>query len=104
MQFVIDTMNDKPHLPRQFKLEQRWLSHALEGRMNWWPSKWVTSFKHRKPFYPFSLCLPPVLPRKAKVVVFNGPLKPSDAVNGNFDWSPRRVCRPAPWAAENWVE
>ena len=57
MQFVIDMMNDKPHLPRQFKLEQRWLSHALEGRMNWWPSKWVTSFKHRKPYYPFSLCL-----------------------------------------------
>ena len=104
LQFVIDMMNNKPHLPRLFNLEQRWLSHALEGRMNWWPSEWVTSFKHRKPYYPFSFCLPPVLPRKARVVVFNGPLKPSDAINGSFDWSPRRVCRPATWAAENWVE
>ena len=60
--------------------------------MKWWPSEWVTSFKHKKTYYPFSLCLPPVLPRKAKVVVFNGPLKPSDAVKGNFDWSPHVEC------------
>ena len=56
LQFVIDIMNNKPHLPQQFNLEQRWLSHALEGRMKWWPSEWVTSFKHKKPII-LSVCV-----------------------------------------------
>ena len=104
MQFVIDLMNEDVLSPQQFRLEQRWLSHVLKDRMIWWPDEWVRSFKHRRPVYPFSLLFPPVLPRDARVMVFNGPLKQSHAINGNYELSPRRVCRPATWAAEHWID
>ena len=104
LQFVIDSMNSDVHYPQQFKLEQRWLSHILRDRMVWWPEGWVCSFKHRRPFYPLSFFFRPILPKGSKVIVFNGPLKQSHAINGNYELSPRRVCRPAKWAAEHWVD
>ena len=72
--------------------------------MNWWPPSWVSSFKHRRPVYPLSLIFPPVLPKGSRVVTFNGPLKPSHAVEGNIQLSPRRVCRPSQWVADNWID
>ncbi len=104
LQFIIDTMNNDVQYPQQFRLEQRWLSHILKDRMNWWPDEWVKSFKHRRPVYPLSFLFPPKLPHGARVMVFNGPLKQSHAIEGNFDLSPRRVCRPARWAAQNWID
>ncbi len=104
MQFIVDRLNEDPEITKQFRLEQYWLSHVLGNRMNWWPSPWLTSFKHRRPFYPLSLAVPPMLPKTARVVVFNGPLKPSDAVNGRFDWNPRRFCRAAKWASVHWTD
>ena len=104
MQFVIDMMNEDVSYPQQFRLEQRWLSHVLRDHMVWWPDEWVKSFKHRRPVYPFSFLFPPVLPQGARVMVFNGPLKQSHAINGNYELSPRRVCRPASWAAEHWID
>ena len=104
MQFVIDRMNESPQSLRNIKLEQRWVAHVVGDRVNWWPSAWVSSFKHRRPVYPFSFFWPPVLPPGTRVMVFNGPLKPAHAVNGNFALSPRRVCRPAQWAAQHWID
>ena len=104
MQFVIDSMNDDVSYPQRFKLEQRWLSHILKDRMVWWPDGWVRSFKHRRPVYPFSFIFPPALPEGTRVMVFNGPLKQSHAIDGNYELSPRRVCRPAKWAADHWVD
>ena len=102
MQYIVDMMNENPDLPRQFQLEQEWLSFAAGDKMTWWPDDWVASFKHRRPVYPISLFLPPVKPKNCRVMVFNGPLKPEDAIRGNFELSPRRVCRPTPWVAEHW--
>ena len=90
MQFVIDRMNEAPQILKNIKLEQDWVTHVVGDQINWWPSEWVSSFKHRRPVYPFSFFWPPVLPRKTRVMVFNGPLKPSHAVKGNFELSPRR--------------
>ena len=104
MQFVIDSMNADVSYPQQFRLEQRWLSHIMKDRMVWWPDEWVQSFKHRKPVYPFSFLIPPLLPKETRVMVFNGPLKQTHAISGSYKLSPRRVCRPARWAATHWVD
>ena len=104
MQFVVDDAERTPELLKQLKLEQRWLSYIAGEQMNWWPSSWVSSFKHRRPVYPLSLIFPPVLPKNSRVVTFNGPLKPSHAVEGNIQWSPRRVCRPSQWVVDNWID
>jgi len=104
MQFIVDRLNEDPQITRQFRLEQYWLSYALGDQMNWWPLKWVGSFKHRRPIYPLSLVVSPILPKSAKVMVFNGPLKPTDAINGRFVLSPRKFCRPTAWVKNNWVD
>ncbi len=104
MQFVIDGMNEAPQILKNFKLEQRWVAHVVGERVNWWPAEWVSSFKHRRPVYPFSFVWPPILPSGTRVMIFNGPLKPSHAIKGNFELSPRRVCRSAPWAAQHWID
>ena len=104
MQFIVDRLNENPQITRQFRLEQYWLSYALGDKMNWWPAKWVASFKHRRPIYPLSLAVSPILPKSAKVMVFNGPLKPTDAINGRFDLNPRKFCRPTAWAKRNWID
>ena len=104
MQFIIDMMNENPKLLLSFKNEQEFLTYAVGKNVNWWPSKWVSSFKHRSPHYPLSFLLTPKMKKGSKVVVFNGPLKPTHAIAGNIELSPRRVCRPTPWVAENWID
>ena len=104
MQFIIDRLDAEPEITRQFQLEQRWLTYIAGDLINWWPPKWVRSFKHRRPVYPFSYVLPPQLPGGCRVMAFNGPLGPPDAVHGRMARSPRQVCRPAKWAAKHWVE
>ena len=103
MQFIIDRINAGFQAPRWTFTDQRLLSYFMKDQMNWWPNKWVKSFKHRRPSFPLSYFFPPMIPAGAKIMVFNGPLKPSHALNGNFDLSPRRVCKPAPWVAEHWA-
>ena len=104
MHFVVDAMNKDNDLPKRFSLEQSWLTYIAGDRINWWPLPWIASFKHRQPAFPLSLVFPPVLPSECRVMVFNGPLKPQDAIQGNFDFSPRRVCLPTPWIAEHWID
>ena len=104
MQFVIDRLNEEPQILKNIKLEQSWVAHVVGDQVSWWPSEWVSSFKHRRPVYPFSFFWPPVLPPGTRVMVFNGPLKPSHAVNGNFELSPRRICRSAQWAEQHWID
>ena len=57
MQFVIDRMNESPQSLQNIKLEQRWVAHVVGDQVNWWPSEWVSSFKHRRPVYPLSAFL-----------------------------------------------
>lgn len=104
LQFIIDRMDEQPDLPRKFQMEQRWFTFVAGDLMNWWPTKWVKSFKHRRPVYPLSFLFPPRLPKDCRVMVFNGPLQPADAVTGRIARSPRQVCRPAKWAAQHWTE
>ncbi len=104
MQFIIDRLDEEPGITKQFQLEQRWLSYIAGDMMNWWPKTWVRSFKHRRPVYPLSYLFPPALPHDCRVMAFNGPLQPPDAVTGKMSRSPRQVCRPAKWAAKHWVE
>ncbi len=103
MQFIIDAINSGTDLPRWTYTDQRLLSYFMKDRTHWWPDRWVKSFKHRKPSFPFSYIFPPVIPKGAKIMVFNGPLKPSHALHGNLQLSPRRVCRPTSWVAKHWT-
>ena len=69
MQFVIDGVEQTPELLKRMRLEQRWLSHIAGDQMNWWPSSWVSSFKHRRPVYPLSLIFPSCTAKKTVVLL-----------------------------------
>ena len=104
MEHVVDAANCDSEKMRSFSLEQEWLSYIVRDTVNWWPDSWVSSFKHRHPKFPISLVVPPKQPIGSRVVVFNGPLNPHQAIEGNFDLSPRRICRPTSWVAKYWTD
>ena len=88
MQFIVEAMNANTQLHHRFYTDQRLLSHFIRERINWWPTRWVKSFKHCKPLFPINYFLPPVIPSGARIMVFNGPLKPPHALSGNFELLP----------------
>ena len=86
----------------RYRNEQEFLSDFVRqrGELQYWPREWCVSFKHDcvRPL-PLGLWSPPHLPQGAKVVVFHGNPKPSDAVAGiGSKWY--RPLRPAPWLTQ----
>lgn len=83
----------------RYRNEQEFLSDYARslGILGYWPRGWCVSFKHDcvRPL-PLGLWSPPRLPDGAKVVVFHGTPKSTDAIAGlGGKWY--RPLRPAPW-------
>ena len=112
------------------RYEQRFVTRNAPGGVRFWPRGWVDLFKwHCVPTFPLNYVRTPKPRRGAKVVIFPGPLNPSDALAGRwrkqvehmspaehlragFDgrrhetrWKHvRHYIRPCPWVAEAWRE
>ncbi len=94
------------------KLQTRAMFHA--GKVNWWPTEWVWSFKRQcVPLFPLNLFLEPRPPKTASIVAFHGH---PDIPEAQFGYRFRRertklvrvkphlTCRPAPWIDGFWRE
>lgn len=74
------------------------------GELSYWPRSWCVGFKYQcVRIWPLNYWLKPRLPRDARVVVFAGNLKPSDAVVGGWHAWYRRIL-PAAWLQQAWLE
>jgi hypothetical protein len=90
----------------RYRNEQEYLSDFMRrrGDLAYWPREWCVSYKHdcvRR--LPMGLWSPPRLPPGARVVVFHGRPKPSEAIAGEGSkWY--RPLRPAPWLSRYLAE
>lgn len=84
----------------KYRNEQELLSDFARRRgfLNYWPRSWCASYKHDcvQPL-PLGWYQNPRIPEQAKVLVFHGDPKPSDAVAGGIGSKWYRPIRPAPW-------
>ena len=104
MQHVLDEFNSDPEFVlRNFRHEQRFISHLLGSHVSYWPAHWVVSFKrHCLPAFPLNLLRTPELPSHARIVAFHGNPKPQEAMKGFVDGPIHRKCRATPWINEYW--
>ena len=112
------------------RYEQRFVTRNAPGGVSFWPKGWVDLFKwHCVPTFPLNYLRTPRPTSGVKVVIFPGPLNPSDAIAGQWrrqvpHAAPldhlraglagrrfeslgkhvRHYIRPCPWVAENWRE
>lgn len=94
------------------KLQTRAMFHA--GKVNWWPTEWVCSFKRQCiPPYPLNWFLEPKPPKTASIVAFHGHPDIPEAQFGYrfYRQGPKHVpikqhqsCRPATWIDDFWHE
>ena len=71
--------------------------------LTFWPRDWCPSFK-RQCLDPVPFCYfkTPRIPPGARIVVFHGHPKPSDAARGGFVRGGIKYCRATPWIDEHW--
>ena len=94
------------------KLQTRAMFHV--GKVNWWPTEWVCSFKRQCiPPYPLNWFLEPKPPKTASIVAFHGHPDIPEAQFGYrfYRQGPKHVpikqhqsCRPATWIDDFWHE
>ena len=94
------------------KLQSRAMFHV--GKVNWWPTEWVCSFKRQCiPPYPLNWFLEPKPPKTASIVAFHGHPDIPEAQFGYrfYRQGPKHVpikqhqsCRPATWIDDFWHE
>ena len=86
--------------------EQAYLSREMFklGKLEYWPDKWVPSFKYRCcPSWIKSWFEAPSIPKGARVILFHGLPNPPEAIKGvSGKWY--RHIQPSPWIKEYWVE
>jgi len=91
---------------QEVRHEQAYLSREINkiGELEYWPDEWTPSFKYkccRK--FPLSLFKEPVIPPKAKIIIFHGLPNPPEAINGKSGkWY--RFIRPTKWIKDHWYE
>ena len=81
------------------------------GKVNWWPSDWVCSFKRQLiPVFPLNKIFAPWRPPKsASIVAFHGQPDLPQALEGyyrKYD-KPAKMhltCKPTKWILEYWHE
>lgn len=114
----------------KYRFEQRFVTRNVPGGVKFWPRGWVAQFKtHCIPRWPLNYVMAPRLPKKARVLLFPGPLNPPEAIAGRWSWryEPRRpldhlraafdgrrsesltrhlghYLKPAPWVADYWKD
>ena len=94
--------NNMEHVLQSFDNEQIFLSKTIKP-LQFWPETWCRSFKvHCIPGGILNWIRTPVQPKGAKIIVFHGNPKPSDAIAGQWPGSWRKHVRPTPWIAEHW--
>tara|TARA_B110001450_G_scaffold8390_1_gene8407 strand:+ start:200 stop:970 length:771 start_codon:yes stop_codon:yes gene_type:complete len=87
-----------------FNTEQAFLTHAMK-RINWWPSKWVRSYKWNcRPTFPLNLLRPPRAPKGCKILVFHGRPDPDQAIEGFKGKRLYHHTKAALWIKEYWQE
>lgn len=101
-----------PGQVERFRLgSQKFQTYAMmkTGKVNWWPSDWVCSFKRQLvPIFPLNKVFRPWRPPKsASIVAFHGQPDLPQAQNGYYFKYDKRVkphltCRPTKWIAEYW--
>lgn len=87
-----------------YRNEQEFLSDCVQTQsaLSFWPDGWCASFKHHcVPRGPASFWRAPRCPAAARIVVFAGRPKMTDALNGAGSTWYRRIA-PAPWLARAW--
>lgn len=84
---------------RAHRNEQEFLCANAKG-LQFWPDALCRSYKrHCIPPFPLSFFKTPTLPKDARVLIFHGDPKPSDAIDGiSSKWY--RPLRSAPWLAD----
>ncbi len=90
-----------------YRHEQAYVCDVLnkQGRLGFWPSEWMPSFKYNcmRPF-PLNFFMEPVLPEKAKMVVFHGNPTPDQALRGEVKGIKKffRYVRTPQWLRQHW--
>lgn len=104
---VIDKFRvQQQEIKQRFRNEQAYLSQMmhLQGKLKYWPADWCRSYKyHAIPRWPMNYWRAPVIPDRARIIVFHGEVNPPDASAGRRNRALRFV-RPAPWVGEHWRE
>ena len=105
---------DIPGEENRFSLgSQKFQTYAMmkTGKVNWWPSSWVCSFKrHLVPIFPLNKIFTPWRPPKeASLVAFHGQPDIPQALEGYHlkngePAKPHLTCKPAKWILEYWHE
>ena len=92
---------------------QKFQTHAMmeTGKVNWWPSAWVCSFKRQLvPIFPLNKIFAPWRPKKSvSVVAFHGQPDIPQALEGYYlkygkPVAPHLTCKPTKWIWEYWHE
>ena len=66
-----------------FRIEQQYVSNTLRDDLEFWPEKWVRSFKRScRPTFPFNLIREPQEPVDMRILVFHGYPLPDQAIEG----------------------
>ena len=105
---------DDPARKGSFRLgSQKFQTYAMmrTGKVNWWPSGWVCSFKRQLvPIFPLNKLFRPWRPPKAaSIVAFHGQPDLPQALEGYYlkygkPVKPHLTCRPTKWITEYWHE
>ena len=96
--------NSFESIKKTFRNEQEYLSDYMKNNhsLNYWPIEWCQSFKKncvQKGFKQFFY--PPLLPQKAKIIIFHGKPNPPEALKGKSGKWYRKVL-PTDWVADHW--
>jgi hypothetical protein len=85
-----------------YKNEQIYLSKKI-GDIKYWPDAWCKSFKrHCLRSHILRYFLAPKQPDSAKIIVFHGNPKPSDAIEGGFFGNILKYTKPAYWLKKHY--
>ena len=88
-----------------YSMEQEYVTRMVEDKIQWWPNKWVRSFRrHCRPTFPFNLIRKPTVPSGTKIVALHGLPKLDDASKGYVSRYPHKICRASPWIDEHWSD
>ncbi len=105
---------EEPAKKYSFRLgSQKFQTHAMmqTGKVNWWPSGWVCSFKRQLvPIFPLNKLFPPWRPPKGvSIVAFHGQPDLPQALEGYYlkygkPVKPHLTCKPTKWILDYWHE
>ena len=107
----LSVKDDPAERERFTKGSQKFQTFAMmkAGHVNWWPEKWVCSFKRQLvPMYPLNKIFTPWRPPKnVSIVAFHGQPDLPQAIAGyyfkyNKPVKPHLTCLPTKWIAEYW--